>query len=170
MSKNRHDQDSKGNLVSTYDVVFSTDIGNFLLQSSDFKKFVADTAIDGVNRVLAEHKEKCSTDYKIMKNLKCKGGEPGLLQIRVDTTNNPLLKNIDVDQHETKLQKDITSQVDKEKELKAKIEREAREAKTKNNLDEIDEEDEEDAEKEEPMPKSVVQPKYKIVYSYPVEL
>jgi hypothetical protein len=72
------------------------DIGNFLLQSSDFKKFVADTAIDGVNRVLAEHKEKCSTDYKIMKNLKCKGGEPGLLQIRVDTTN-PLLKNIDVD-------------------------------------------------------------------------
>jgi hypothetical protein len=52
---------------------------NFLLQSSDFKKFVADSAIDGVNRVLSEHKEKCSTDYKILKNLKCKGGEPGLL-------------------------------------------------------------------------------------------
>lgn len=88
--------------MSTYDVVFSTEIGNFLLQASEFKKFVADTAIDGVNRVLSEHKEKCSTDYKIMKNLKCKGGEPGLLQIRVETVN-PLLKNLDVDQHETKL-------------------------------------------------------------------
>jgi len=36
-------------------------------------------------------------------------------------------------------------------------------------LDEIDEEDE-DKEAEETMPTSVVQPKYKIVYSYPVEL
>ena len=31
VSKNRHDQDQKGNLVSTYDVVFNIDIGNFLL-------------------------------------------------------------------------------------------------------------------------------------------
>jgi len=79
VSKNRHDQDKKGDLCSTYDVVFHSDIGNFLLTSPDFKKFVADTAIDGVNRVLSEHKEKCSTDYKILKNLRCKGGEPGLL-------------------------------------------------------------------------------------------
>jgi dynein assembly factor 2, axonemal len=80
VSKNRHDQDTKGNLCSTFDVVFNSDIAQFLLTGNeDFKKFVADTAIDGVNRVLAEHKEKCSTDYKILKNLKCKGGTPGLL-------------------------------------------------------------------------------------------
>jgi len=59
----------------TYDVVFHDDVRNFL-RNEDFKKFVADTAVDGVNKVLAENKEKCSTDYKIMKNLDCKGGKP----------------------------------------------------------------------------------------------
>ncbi len=76
--------------MSTFDVIFNSDIGQFLLTSEDFKKFVADTAIDGVNRVLSEHKEKCSTDYKILKNLKCKGGEPGLLQIKAEVSNKLL--------------------------------------------------------------------------------
>ena len=82
VSKNRHDQDKDGVLCSTFDIVFHTDVANFT-QNEDFKKFVADTAIDGVNRVLAEHKEKCSSDYKILKNLKCKGGKPGLLTIKI---------------------------------------------------------------------------------------
>ena len=155
-------------MVSTFDVVFNDDIGQFLLTSVDFKKFVSDTAIDGVNRVLAEHKEKCSTDYKIMKNLKCKGGEPGLLQIKVETTNK-LLANQDVDKFETKLQKDISKQVEDQKDLEKKMQEESAKAKTPGSLDEIDEEDE-DKEAEEPMPTSVVQPKYKVVYSYPVEL
>jgi hypothetical protein len=77
---------------------------------------VADTAIDGVNRVLAEHKEKCSTDYKILKHMMCKGGTPGLLQIKVEQRNK-LISNADVAQHETKLQKDIESQVKSHKEL-----------------------------------------------------
>ena len=58
-------------------------MGNFI-SHPEFKKFVCDTAIDGVNRVLAEHKEKCSSDYKIMKNMKCKGGTPGLLSVKVE--------------------------------------------------------------------------------------
>jgi hypothetical protein len=58
-------------------------VGN-LLVNSEFKKFVCDTAIDGVNKVLAEHKEKCSSDYKILKHLVCKGGEPALLTIKVE--------------------------------------------------------------------------------------
>lgn len=59
VSKGRHDQDKNGDLCGTYDVVFHIDVANFIT-STDFKKFVCDTAIDGVNRVLAEHKEKCS--------------------------------------------------------------------------------------------------------------
>jgi len=166
VSKNRHDQDKKGDLCSTFDVVFHTDIGNFLLTSPDFKKFVADTAIDGVNRVLAEHKERCSTDYKILKHLKCKGGEPGLLQVKIET-KNPLLANADVDKHETQLQKEIATNVDAHKDLQRKQEEEAKGAKSKT-LEEIEEEEGE--EQEEPVPQSVVQPKYKVVYSYPVEL
>jgi hypothetical protein len=101
VSKGRHDQDKQGDLCTTYDVVFNRDIGDFL-HIADFKKFVSDTAIDGVNRVLAEHKEKCSSDYKILKNLKCKGGEPGLLTVKVQVENK-LLNNIDINKHETKL-------------------------------------------------------------------
>jgi dynein assembly factor 2 len=63
--------------------VFHSDVGNFV-NNPEFKKFVCDTAIDGVNRVLAEHKEKCSSDYKILKHMKCKGGAPGLLSIKVE--------------------------------------------------------------------------------------
>ena len=37
----------------TYDVVFNGEVSKFL-RNIEFQKFVADTAIDGVNRVLAE--------------------------------------------------------------------------------------------------------------------
>lgn len=41
-----------------------------------------------------------------MKNLKCKGGEPALMTIKVDN-DNPLLKNLDVNKTKTKLEKEI---------------------------------------------------------------
>jgi len=87
----------------TYDVVFHTDVANFLAMP-EFKKFAADTAIDGVNRILAENKEKLSADYKIMKHINCKGhgGRPQLMTIKTDTGNN-LLNNMDYSKQETKL-------------------------------------------------------------------
>ena len=51
VSKLMHQQDNNKKLCSLYDVVFSTDVMKFLVHA-DFKKFVADTAIDGVGRVL----------------------------------------------------------------------------------------------------------------------
>ena len=90
-----------------YDVVFHPDIANFI-RNDEFKKFVADTAIQGVNQVLAENKEKLSADYKIMKHINCKGqgNKPQLMTVKVDT-GNPLLNNMDMSKQETKLQKDI---------------------------------------------------------------
>jgi hypothetical protein len=76
------------------------------LAYTEFQKFVADTAIDGVGRVLAENKEKISTDYKILKNIKCKGGEPSMMTVKIESSN-PLLNNIDISKTETKLQKEI---------------------------------------------------------------
>jgi len=54
VSKGRYDQDSKKVLCTTYDVVFHDDVQMFL-QTAQFKKFVCDTAIDGINKVVAEH-------------------------------------------------------------------------------------------------------------------
>mmetsp|Transcript_3558 Transcript_3558/g.2336 ORF Transcript_3558/g.2336 Transcript_3558/m.2336 type:complete len:87 (+) Transcript_3558:566-826(+) len=85
----------------TYDVVFHPDVAAFLIYP-DFKKFVADTALDGVNRVLAENKEKVSTDYKVLKHINCKGERPQLMSIKVKTENE-IINNMDVSQHETKL-------------------------------------------------------------------
>lgn len=76
-----------------------------MLVHPEFQRFVFDTACDGVDMVLRENKEKCSRDYKIMKNLKCKGGEPSMMTIKVET--GKLTDNIDMNKHETNLQKEI---------------------------------------------------------------
>ena len=89
VSKLRHDQDNNKELVSTYDVVFHDEVQSYMV-FPDYQKFMADTALDGVNRVLQQDKEKISTDYKIMKNLKCKGGEPALMTIKTKS-DNPLI-------------------------------------------------------------------------------
>lgn len=96
VSKGKHDQDVNGNICMTYDVVFNSDVANFA-QMPDFKKFVADTAIDGVNRVMATNKEKLSADYKIMKHINCKGhgGKPQLMTVRTKTDND-LINNMDM--------------------------------------------------------------------------
>ena len=92
----------------TYDVVFHSEVGNYLVYP-EFKKFVADTAIDGVNRVLTENKEKISNDYKIMKHVICKGEKPQLMTVKSRGTNE-LIDNMDLSKVETKLQKDIMKQ------------------------------------------------------------
>ena len=89
----------------TYDVVFHPDVANFLLYP-DFKKFVADSAIDGVNRVLAENQEKVSHDYKIMKHINCKGERPQLMTIKKKDAPE-LLNNMDISKQQTKLQKEV---------------------------------------------------------------
>ena len=93
----------------TYDVVFHNDVMQFMLYP-EFKKFVADTAIDGVNRVLMENKEKVSSDYKILKHVNCKGEKPQMMTIKIKDPINQLIGNMDLSKAETKLQKDINKQ------------------------------------------------------------
>lgn len=167
VSQGKHDQDVNGKVCMTYDVVFNSDVANFIVMP-EFKKFVADTAIDGVNRVMAQNKEKLSSDYKIMKHINCKGhgGKPQLMTVRVKT-DNELINNMDMNKQETKLQKDINNQVkankaQAEQEAKAKADAEAAAKKAA-------EEDEYDSEKssDEERPAGIVQPKFKIVHTYP---
>lgn len=108
VSKGKPDQDSKKTFCMTYDVVFHSEVASYLIYP-EFKKFVADTAIDGVNRVLAENKEKISNDYKIMKHVICKGEKPQLMTIKSKGANE-LIDNMDLSKVETKLQKDIMKQ------------------------------------------------------------
>jgi len=134
----------------------------------DFKKFVADTAIDGVNRVMSTNKEKLSTDYKIMKHINCKGhgGKPQLMTVRTKTDND-LINNMDMNKQETKLQKDITGQVKSHKEKLAEEEKAKADAEAgKIAKDAEDEDDDSEKSSDEERPAGIVQPKYKIVHSY----
>ena len=47
------DQDNNKEVCSKFDVVFHDEVQSYLMHP-EFKKFVADTALDGVRRVLAE--------------------------------------------------------------------------------------------------------------------
>jgi hypothetical protein len=103
MSKGKPDQDNKGTLCMTYDCVFHPDVANFCV-NPDFKKFACDTAIDGVNKVVMEHKEKVSHDYKVLKHINCKGERPHQMMMKSkEAMKNDLLKNMDLGSAETKL-------------------------------------------------------------------
>jgi len=126
VSKGKPDQDIKGTFCMTYDVVFHDDVRKFTT-NEEFKKFVADTAVDGVNKVLAENKEKASSDYKILKHMACKGEKPQLMTVKVKDAQNALIGNMDISKAESKLQKDIMKQrqeqIGKEATEKAKQEK-----------------------------------------------
>jgi len=42
-----------------------------------------------------------------MKNLRCKGGKPASITIKVET-ENPIINAMDISKHKTKLERDIT--------------------------------------------------------------
>lgn len=153
----------------TYDVVFNTDVAKFIAHP-EFKKFVADTAIDGVNRVLAQNKERLSADYKILKHINCKGhgNKPQLMTVKV-ATGNELLNNIDINKQETKLQKDINKTV-KEHKDKLTAEQQAKEAAQAGQTTTNAEDEDSEKSSEEERPTGIVQPKYKIVHSYPNDI
>ena len=120
VSKGKPDQDAKGELCMTYDCVFHTDVAQFCQFNAEFKKFCADTAIDGVNKVIAENREKMSTDYKILKHIQCKGERPNKMMVKTATTQeNELLANMDLGKQETKLQKEINERQAKYREEEA---------------------------------------------------
>jgi hypothetical protein len=159
VSKGRPDQDSKKEICTTYDVVFHPEVISMaMLYQGDFLKFVCDTAVDGVNKVVAQDNEKISQDYKMMKNLRCKGGQPASITIKVES-KNPIINAMDPSKHETPLQKKLNSQSKK-----------AKEEQNLNGIEENAEQEDEGDEEELQRIEGISEPKYKLVYSYPVDM
>ena len=68
LNKGRHDQDNKGKVCMTFDVVFNPKAIELSMKNLSFKKFVCDTAINGINsQLLTKEEEKISNDYVIKK-------------------------------------------------------------------------------------------------------
>lgn len=159
VSKGRPDQDTKGTICTTYDVVFHPEVISMaMLYKNEFLKFVCDTAVEGVSKVLTQENEKLSKDYKVLNKLRCKGGQPASITIKVQS-DNPIIDSMDPSKHETKLQKEIMKN---NRALADKKNQEKEEFQD----NESDEEDEQELKRVD----GISEPKYKVVYTYPVDI
>ena len=81
LNPGRHDQDKKGKYCTTYDVVFNSKAIELANSNLAFKKFVCDTAIEGINnQILSKEEEKISKDF-VMKKFNYKGLEVSYVNV-----------------------------------------------------------------------------------------
>lgn len=169
MGHARHDQDNKGQNCFTFDCAFNPLALQISETSPKFLKLLCDTSISGANTQLQSQGEKVSEDYKLMKNLKCKGGTPGSIMVaehRMKDPNQPIKekeKTYKLSEEGPKLYKElISSQItNKRKEQDEKLKSETLAAENEKN--EV---------KEEVLQKinGLYIPKHKVLYSSPVDL
>lgn len=124
-----------------------------------------------MNRVVAENKEKISADYKILKHINCKGERPNKMLVKTKKTQeNELLKNMDMSKSGSKLQKEVEGMIKDQKQKEDhenKVKMEKQDANTESQAAIEDEIDEGSGDEK---PEGIVQPKFKVVHSYPVDI
>lgn len=114
-------------------------------KKSQFKSMVITIGLECAEKQLGQRKETLSKDFDILKNIKCKGGSPALLPMRViegkaysrgQAPSETGVIERDIEGKETKLQKEINDQ--KEKSVLEKAE--AEKLRKKNNKNEQEDE------------------------------
>jgi len=117
MNIGRHDQDSAGATCYTYDCAFHPDAFQIAHMLPKFQQIMCDIAVEGAGKWLLRQKETLSPDYKLMKKLRCKGGEPGSIVVSERALNNPKPaeeaggeKRFDLQSEGPKLYKEMVSQ------------------------------------------------------------
>ena len=170
LNQGRHDQDKKGKYCTTYDVVFnpkSIDLANGNLA---FKKFVCDTAIEGINReILSKEEEKISKDF-VIKKFNYKGLE--VAYVNVHTLNKGEMddRKEPSEFHKTQVMKEVEK-------LKAEHDKKKEEEKKDGDIEVYDEPDVDSKENvndvikvKKEIDKDSKEPIYKIKYSNNFEL
>ena len=114
LNQGRHDQDKKGKYCTTYDVVFNPKAIELANGNLAFKKFVCDTAIEGINnQILAKEEEKISKDF-IIKKFNYKGIE--VAYVNVHTLNKGEMddRKEPNEFHKTQVMKEIAEKLSKD--------------------------------------------------------
>jgi hypothetical protein len=107
LNKGRNDQDKKGVLCTTFDVVFHSLALKLAKENPSFKKYVIDTSINGINNNLLKSKgEKVSSDY-ILKKYDFKGNEVPLINVHSLNSNELDSRNEPNENYKTKIMKEI---------------------------------------------------------------
>jgi len=173
LNKPRNDQDKKGIICYTFDVAFNPDAIKRSEENMGFKKFLCDTAINGINNnILKSANEKISSDYVLKTKLKYKGKEISLMNVNTisqkDDIKNLLEPNED---YKTQIQKEIEDFKNRDSQKDAEV-NEDEEDKIFDKPD-VDYElsQKQIAESNLPLEAEVnIKPKYKIKYSDDVQL
>lgn len=160
MGHPRHDQDKSGAHCLTLDCAFNPYAFQVAKQSAQFQKLICDTAINAADTMLKPQGERVSQDYKLLKKLKCKGGTPGSILVSESALKDPAnAPKAPAEERKYSLQEEgpklyrelISQQIKQEKENQMKI-------------------TEEKEEEKEEVITGIIAPKYKLTYSYNVDL
>lgn len=114
LNKGRNDQDKKGNVCMTFDIIFNPLAIKLANENMAFKKFVCDTAINGINNnILKASGEKISGDFILKNKFDYKGKEVALMNIHSLTAGQLDSRMEPSDEHKTSIQKEIDNMKDK---------------------------------------------------------
>ena len=170
LNPGRHDQDKKGKYCTTYDVVFNPKAIELANGNLAFKKFVCDTAIEGINReILSKEEEKISKDF-VTKKFNYKGLE--VAYVNVHTLNKGEMddRKEPSEFHKTQVMKEVEK-------LKAENEKKKEEEKKEGDIEVYDEPDVDSKENvndvikaKKIIDKNSKEPIYQIKYSNTFEL
>ena len=123
LNPGRHDQDKKGKYCTTYDVVFNPKAIELANGNLAFKKFVCDTAIEGINnQILAKEEEKISKDF-VMKKFNYKGLEVSYVNVHTLNKGEMDDRKEPSEFHKTQVMKEVEklkAEQDKKKEKEKK--------------------------------------------------
>ena len=123
LNPGRHDQDKKGKYCTTYDVVFNPKAIELANGNLAFKKFVCDTAIEGINnQILSKEEEKISKDF-VMKKFNYKGLEVSYVNVHTLNKGEMDDRKEPSEFHKTQVMKEvekIKAEQDKKKEEEKK--------------------------------------------------
>ncbi|KAL4506552.1 hypothetical protein ABPG72_000123 [Tetrahymena utriculariae] len=183
--KMRYDQTKDKEVCTTIDVAFHPYTFQLIHMNPRFQEVVCQTALDAANLQMGERNEIISKDYKVLKNMKCKGGDPALLTVRIsgnigDHINSmkekmgqqqqqqqpagqsEMQRRQNGEGYEPSLYKDLINQ------KKEYTEEQAKKREEQRRIEEAQEVIQEDVEATDIKSQPIQAPKYKIVYQYPV--
>ena len=120
LNKGRHDQDKHKKMCTTFDVVFNEKAIELSKKDLRFKKFVCDTAIDGINKqILKSEEEKISNDY-VVKKFNYKGLEVSYINVHTLNKGEMDDRKEPSEFHKTELMKEVEKLKQEKKEEEKK--------------------------------------------------
>ena len=170
LNPGRHDQDKKGKYCTTYDVVFNPKAIELANGNLAFKKFVCDTAIEGINnQILAKEEEKISKDF-VMKKFNYKGLEVSYVNVHTLNKGEMDDRKEPSEFHKTQVMKEVEK-------IKAENDKKVEEEKKDGDIEVYDEPDVDSKENvndvikaKKQIDKDSKEPVYQIKYSNNFEL